>query len=64
MDDVVRNNFAQCGKRRLGRQKPDRVEERRGRLGETSLRQERGNETGKIVIAHGSVEPAKRHRLA
>ena len=25
---------------------------------------ERGNETGKVVIAHGSVVPAQRHQLA
>ena len=33
-----------------------RVEERRGRRGSTSPGEERGNETGKVVIAHGSVE--------
>ena len=32
-----------------------RVEERRGRRGETSP-EERGNEIGKVAIAHGSVE--------
>ena len=32
-----------------------RVEERRGRHGQTSP-EERGNETGKVVIAHASVE--------
>ena len=31
-----------------------RVEEIRGRNGETSPGEERGNETGKAVIAHGS----------
>ena len=33
-----------------------RVEERRGRRGYTSPGEERDNETGKVVIAHGSVE--------
>ena len=33
-----------------------RVEERKGRRGQTSPREERGNETGKVGIAHGSVE--------
>ena len=33
-----------------------RVEENRGRCGQTSSGEERGNETGKVVIAHGSVE--------
>ena len=32
------------------------MEERRGRRGYTSPGEERGNETGKVVIAHGSVE--------
>ena len=32
------------------------MEERRGRRGQTSLGEERGNETGKGVIAYGSVE--------
>ena len=31
-----------------------RVEERRGRRGETSSGEERGNETGKVVTAHGN----------
>ena len=26
-------------------------------------REEKGNETGKVVIVHGSVEPAKRHQF-
>ena len=34
----------------------DRLEERRGRRGQTSPRAERGNETRKAVIAHRSVE--------
>ena len=29
---------------------------RRGRRGQTSPGEERGNETGKVAIAHGSVE--------
>ena len=33
-----------------------RVEERRGRRGKTSSGEKRGNETGKVVIAHGSLE--------
>ena len=33
-----------------------RVEARRGRRGQTSPGEERGNETGKVAIAHGSVE--------
>ena len=33
-----------------------RVEEIRGRCGMTSLEEEGSNETGKLVIAHGSVE--------
>ena len=33
-----------------------RVEGRRGRRGQTSPGEERGNETGKVAIAHGSVE--------
>ena len=43
-----------------------RVEERRrSRCGHTSPGEERGNETGKLVIAHGSsVEPAKRRQFA
>ena len=32
------------------------MEEIRGRRGETSPGEERGSETGKVVIAHGSVE--------
>ena len=32
------------------------VEGRRGRRGQTSPGEERGNETGKVAIAHGSVE--------
>ena len=32
------------------------MEETRGRRGQTSLGEERSNETGKLVIAHGSVE--------
>ena len=32
------------------------MEERRGRRGQTSPGEERDNETGKMVIAHGSVE--------
>ena len=32
------------------------MEKRRGRHAQTSPGEERGNETGKIVIAHGSVE--------
>ena len=32
------------------------MEKRRGRRGQTSPGEERGNETGKVVIAHGSVE--------
>ena len=32
------------------------MEKRRGGRGQTSPEKERGNETGKIVIAHGSVE--------
>ena len=35
---------------------PGRVEGRRGRRGQTSPGEERGNETGKVAIAHGSVE--------
>ena len=31
------------------------MEGRRGRRGQTSPGEERGNETGKVVIAHGSV---------
>ena len=31
-----------------------RVEGRRGRRGQTSPGEERGNETGKVAIAHGS----------
>ena len=41
----------------------DLVEERRGRHGKTSPN-ERGIETEKVVIAHGSKEPAKRHQFA
>ena len=33
-----------------------RVEARRGIRGQTSPGEERGNETGKVAIAHGSVE--------
>ena len=33
-----------------------RVEARKGRRGQTSPGEERGNETGKVAIAHGSVE--------
>ena len=33
-----------------------RVEGRRGRCSQTSPGEERGNETGKVAIAHGSVE--------
>ena len=33
-----------------------RVEARRGRRDQTSPGEERGNETGKVAIAHGSVE--------
>ena len=33
-----------------------RVEERRDRRGYTSPEEERGNETGKVVIAHRSVK--------
>ena len=33
-----------------------RVEARRGRRGQTSPGEERGNETGKVAIAHGRVE--------
>ena len=33
-----------------------RVEGRRGRRDQTSPGEERGNETGKVAIAHGSVE--------
>ena len=33
-----------------------RVEARRGRRGQTSPGEERGNATGKVAIAHGSVE--------
>ena len=33
-----------------------RVERRRGNRGQTSPGNERGNETGKVAIAHGSVE--------
>ena len=33
-----------------------RVEGRRGRRGQTSPGEERGNETEKVAIAHGSVE--------
>ena len=32
------------------------VEKRRGRRGQTSPGEERDNETGKVLIAHGSVE--------
>ena len=32
------------------------MEVRRGRRGQTSPGEERGNETGKVSIAHGSVE--------
>ena len=32
------------------------MEEIRGRHGQTSPGEERGNETGKVVIAHGSIE--------
>ena len=32
------------------------MEEIRGRRGETSPGEERGSETGEVVIAHGSVE--------
>ena len=32
------------------------MEKRRGRRGQTSPGTERGNETGEVVIAHGSVE--------
>ena len=32
------------------------MEVRRGRRGQTSPGEERGNETGKVAIAHGSVE--------
>ena len=32
------------------------MEKIRGRRGQTSPVEERGNETGKVVIAHGSVE--------
>ena len=32
------------------------MEKRRGRRSQTSLGEERGNETGKVAIAHGSVE--------
>ena len=32
------------------------MEERRGRCGKTSPGEERSNETGKLVIAHGSLE--------
>ena len=32
------------------------MEERRGRRGQISLGEERGKKTGKVVIAHGSVE--------
>ena len=32
------------------------VEGRRGRRGQTSPGEERGNETGKVAIAHGSVQ--------
>ena len=32
------------------------MEETRGRGGEASPGEERGNETGKVVIAHGSIE--------
>ena len=31
-------------------------EDERGRRGQTSSGEERGNETGKVAIAHGSVE--------
>ena len=34
-------------------------EEERGRHGQTSPGEERGNETGKVAIAHGSVEFCK-----
>ena len=40
-----------------------RVKERRGRRGLTSPREDRGNKTEKVFIAHGSVEIAKRHHL-
>ena len=33
-----------------------RAEKRRGRRGQISPGEERGSETGKVVIAHGSVE--------
>ena len=36
-----------------------RVKERRGSRGETLLGEERDRETGKVVIAHGSVEPCE-----
>ena len=32
------------------------MEARRGRRGQTSLGEERGDETGKVAVAHGSVE--------
>ena len=42
-----------------------RLEKRRGRCGLTSPGEERGNETGRrVVIVHGSVEPAKWQHLA
>ena len=42
-----------------------RVEEIKSRRSYTSQQgEERGNETGKIGIVHGSVESAKRHQLA
>ena len=34
----------------------DAWREKKGRRGETSPGEERGNETGKVAIAHGSVE--------
>ena len=39
-----------------GRKVYGRVEARRGRRGQTSPGEERGNETGKVAIANGSVE--------
>ena len=40
------------------------MEEIRGRRVETPPGEKRGNETGKVGIVHGSVEPTKRHQLA
>ena len=40
-----------------------RVEERRGRCGSTSPGEERGNETGKVITAHGSVELCQATRI-